>query len=311
MSKPIIFPKSLKKGDKIAVVSPAGAVEEKQISETINLIKSKGYDVILSPHCLGKFEQGYSYSGTEKERIADLNWAFNNDEIAAIWATRGGYGCQHLLKHLKINKFKKSPKWYIGYSDNTVIQSYLLKNNFASIHGQTLKTASFGVSEESYSNIFEILEGKKPDFQINNYTLNQNGNAEGILVGGNLALIYALLGSSYSLNFKDKILFIEEIGENFYALDRMLISLDLAGVFKKIKGIIIGGMTNMGKESDNPHYEESFDPMAYEIIAHRLKNYTFPKVFAFPNGHIFDNRPLILGAKIKMTVSEKVKIVYF
>lgn len=311
MSKSIIFPKALKKGDKIAIVSPAGAVEENQISKTINLIKSKDYDVILSPHCLGKFEQGYSYSGTEQERIDDLNWAFNNDEIAAIWATRGGYGCQHILKYLKINKFKKQPKWYIGYSDNTVIQSYLLKKNFASIHGQTLKTASFGVSDESYSNIFKILEGKKPDFELNSHILNQNGETEGTLVGGNLALIYALLGSPYSIDFKDKILFIEDIGENFYSLDRMLISLDLAGVFNKIKGIIIGGMINIGNEKENPHYEESFDPMAYEIISHRLKNYTFPKLFGFPNGHIFDNRPLILGAKIKMTVSEKVKIIYF
>ena len=276
MSQSIIFPKPLKKGDKIAVVSPAGAVEEKQILETSNLISSKGYEIVLSPHCLGKFEQGYAYSGTEEERIADLNWAFSNDEIAAIWATRGGYGCQHLLKHLKIDSFRKKPKWYIGYSDNTVIQSFLLKNNFASIHGQTLKTASFGVSEKSYSSIFDILEGKKPDYILDSHPLNQNGNASGLLVGGNLALIYAILGSKYSTDFRNKILFIEDIGENFYSLDRMLISLDLAGVFRKIKGIIIGGMINMGNETENPHYEASFDPTAYEIIAHRLKNYHFP-----------------------------------
>lgn len=300
----INLPKTLKKGDKIAITSPAGAVEESQIISTKKLIESKGFEVILSPHCLGKYENAYAYSGTEEERISDLNWALNDDEISAIWATRGGYGCQHLLRDLDLTKFRENPKWYIGYSDNTVIQSFLLKNKIASIHGQTLKTASFGVSSESYEGIFEILQGKKISYTIPTHDLNKNGEAEGILVGGNLALVYALLGTPYSFDFEDKILFLEDIGEHFYSLDRMLMSLDLAGVFKKIKGIIIGGMINMGNEKDNPYYEESFDPMAYEIIHHRLKKYTFPKVFGFPNGHIFDNRPLIIGAKIKLKVSE-------
>lgn len=300
----IIFPKTLRKGDKIAVISPAGAVEECQILETINLIQSKGYEVVLSQNCLGKNEQGYAYSGTEEERIADLNWAFTNDEVSAIWATRGGYGCQHLLEHLDIDKIKENPKWYIGYSDNTAVQSFLLKQNIASIHGQTLKTSSFGVSEESYQGIFDILEGKSIAYQIAPHSLNQNGKTEGILVGGNLSLIYALLGTKYAFDFRDKILFIEDIGENFYALDRMLMSLELAGVFKQIKGVIVGGMNNMGNEKDNPYYEESYDPQAYEIIAHRFQNYDFPKLFGFLNGHIYDNRPLIIGAKIKLEIAE-------
>ena len=128
------------------------------------------------------------------------------------------------------------------------------------------------------------------------------------MVGGNLALIYALLGTTYSFNFKDKILFIEDIGENFYALDRMLISLDLAGVFRNIKGLIIGGMTNMGDEKDNKSYEESFDQFAYKIISERVSKYDFPVAFGFPNGHIHDNRPLMIGANITMNVAEKVII---
>ena len=305
--KEIIIPKSLKKGDKIAIISPAGFVEEAPLQSTLNLIKSKGYEPVFGKHTLGKFTNGYNYSGTEKERIQDLNWALNNDEISAIWATRGGYGCQHLLRHLKLSKFRENPKWYIGYSDNTVINSYLLKNGFASIHGQTIKTSSFEVSEESYENIFKILEGKSLKYSLEKHQFNKNGYAEGELIGGNLALIYALLGTNYSYQFKDKILFIEDIGENFYALDRMLMSLDLAGVFRKIKGLIIGGMTNMGDEKENKNYEEPFDEFAYEIIAQRLKNYNFPTLFGFPNGHIFDNRPLIIGSKVKMEVEEKVR----
>ncbi len=138
--KEIIYPKPIKKGAKIAIISPAGYVEEPQLDKTLELIKSKGYEPVLGKHVYGKFENGYPYSGTEKERISDLNWALNDDEISAIWASRGGYGCQHLLKHLKLNKFRKNPKWYIGYSDNTVIHSFLLKKGFPNINGQKNKT---------------------------------------------------------------------------------------------------------------------------------------------------------------------------
>lgn len=306
--KVIIFPQSLKKGDKIALISPAGAVEESQLEKGIKLIESNGYEPVLGKHLYTKYSNGYNYAGTEKERISEINWAFNNEEIGAIWASRGGYGCQHLLRHVQLSKFKKKPKWYIGYSDNTVVQSFLLKNNFASIHGQTIKTSSFGVTDESYDLIFDILKGKKPTYSIAQNELNKVGTAAGTLVGGNLALIYALLGTTYSFNFKDKILFIEDIGENFYALDRMLISLDLAGVFRNIKGLIVGGMTNMGDEKDNKSYEESFDQFAYKIISERVSKYDFPVAFGFPNGHIHDNRPLMIGANITMNVAEKVII---
>ena len=306
--KEIIFPQSLKKGDKIALISPAGAVEESQLEKGIKLIESNGYEPVLGKHLYTKYSNGYNYAGTEKERISEMNWAFNNEEIGAIWASRGGYGCQHLLRHVQLSKFKKKPKWYIGYSDNTVVQSFLLKNNFASIHGQTIKTSSFGVTDESYDLIFDILKGKKPTYSIAQNELNKVGTTTGTLVGGNLALIYALLGTTYSFNFKDKILFIEDIGENFYALDRMLISLDLAGVFRNIKGLIIGGMTNMGDEKDNKSYEESFDQFAYKIISERVSKYDFPVAFGFPNGHIHDNRPLMIGANITMNVAEKVII---
>lgn len=308
MNKETIFPKSLKKGDKIAIISPAGSVVPEQLEPTLNLIKSQGFEPILGNNLYGKYSNGYSYSGTEQERIDDLNWAFNDDEISAIWASRGGYGCQHLLDHLKINRFKKNPKWYIGYSDNTVIQSYLLKKGFASIHGQTIKTSSFGVIDEGYKMIFDILKGKSPKILVEGNSFNKKGNAEGQLIGGNLALIYALLGTKYSFDFRDKILFVEEIGENYYALDRMLMSLELAGVFKKIKGLIVGGMTNMGKENENQEYEKSFDTLANEIISERIKNYDFPVIFGFPNGHIFENKPIIIGANTTMNVEKEVNI---
>lgn len=306
--KKIIFPESLKPGAKIAVISPAGAVEPSQLEQGIAMIKSRGYEPVLGEHLYASFSNGYNYAGTEQERIQDINWALNDEEISAIWASRGGYGCQHLIEHLKLDNFKKNPKWYIGYSDNTVIQSYLLKKGFASIHGQTVKTSSFGVTEESYNLIFDILEGIKPEYTFTSHQLNKTGTVEGQLTGGNLALIYALLGTKYSFKFKNRILFIEDIGESFYALDRMIMSLELAGIFNKISGLIVGGMTNMGDEKENIQYKESFDDLAYGLISERIEKYDFPVLFGFPNGHIKDSRPLIIGGNIKMNIKEKTEI---
>jgi len=303
-----IFPKSIKKGDKIAIISPAGSVEPAQLEKGIEMIKSKGFEPILGEHLYTKFSNGYNYAGTEDQRLKDMNWALNDSEISAVWASRGGYGCQHLLHGLNLKEFSKNPKWYIGYSDNTVIQSFLLKKDFASIHAQTIKTSSFGVTEESYDLIFDILRGKSPKYSLESNQFNKKGNIEGELIGGNLALIYALLGTKYSFDFKDKILFIEDIGENFYALDRMMMSLELAGVFTKIKGLIVGGMTNMGDEKDNKQYEESFDEFANKLISDRVSKYNFPVVFDFPNGHIKDNRPLIIGGKVSLKIGEKTSL---
>lgn len=304
----IIFPESLKNGDRIAVISPAGSVEESQLEHGLDLIRSRGYEPVLGKHLYTQFSNGYPYAGTEQERISDMNWALNDPDISAIWTSRGGYGCQHLLGHLKLSEFIKKPKWYIGYSDNTVIQSYLLKNKFASVHAQTIKTSGFGVTPEGYALTFDILKGKFPHYSIKNNAFNKAGTAEGELVGGNLALIYALLGTTYSFDFKDKILFIEDIGEKFYALDRMLMSLELAGVFRKIKGLIVGGMTLMEDEKENMNYEESFDEFSYQLIAGRISKYDFPVIFGFPNGHIYDNRPLIIGAHVSMKVGKKVEV---
>ncbi|ACU06482.1 Muramoyltetrapeptide carboxypeptidase [Flavobacteriaceae bacterium 3519-10] len=305
-----VFPASLKNGDKIAVISPAGSVNEIQLEKGLELIKSKGYEAVLGPNLYTEFSRGYSYAGTETERISDMNWALNDSEIATVWTSRGGYGCQHLLPHIKLDGFRKNPKWYIGYSDNTAVQSYLLKKGYASLHAQTVKTSGFGVSDESYALTFDILEGKLPSYAIPNNRFNRCGSVTGQLVGGNLALIYALLATPYSFDFKDRILFIEDIGEKFYALDRMLMSLELAGVFKKIKGLIVGGMTLMEDENDNKDYEKNFDDFAYSIISERISGYDFPVLFGFPNGHIFENWPLIIGADVKVEVGDSSKITF-
>ncbi len=304
------FPKSLSTGDKIAIISPAGKVTPIQLEKGLERIQSMGYEPILGKHLYTEYQHGYPYAGTEKQRIEDINWALNDPEISAIWTSRGGYGCQHLLDYLDLQDFKNEPKWYIGYSDNTAVQSYLLQQGFASIHAQTIKTSNFGVSDDGYSLTFDLLSGKIEDFSLENHPLNKFGTANGQLVGGNLALVYALLGTPYSFNFEDKILFIEEIGEKFYALDRMLMALEHAGVFKKIKGLIIGGMTLMDDERENPAYEHAFDEFAFQLISERIAQYNFPTLFAFPNGHIYENLPLIIGANVELIVEDRPTLKY-
>lgn len=308
--KQSILPEPLKKGASIAVISPAGFVERSAVQETLQKIEKRGFSPILGRHAFKKYDEGYNYAGTESERLSDLNWALNDSEIDAVWATRGGYGCMHLLPHLDLENFKNKPKWYVGYSDNTALQSFLLKNGYASVAGQTLKTSSFGVSDKSYSQIFDIFKGKLPKYNLNNHRLNKPGSARGTLVGGNLALIYALLGTPYSFAFQDNILFMEEIGEEYYALDRMLTSLDLAGIFTQISGLVIGGMTLMGEKNKNRDDENSFDEFAFQLISNRLKNYNFPVYFGFPNGHIFHNLPLIIGHQVSLTVGNNCSLNY-
>ncbi|NAW50854.1 LD-carboxypeptidase [Elizabethkingia argentiflava] len=307
--KEVIIPQLIKKKSSIAVITPAGRVEKGQLDKSLEIISSKGYNPILGPHVYSQYTQGYDYGGTVQERLSDLQWALDGD-FDAIWTTRGGYGCAQLLPYINLEKFRKKVKYLIGYSDATVLQSFLLKQGFASIHGQSIKTASFGVSEETYNLLFDILEGEIPQYTLENNGFNKKGKAKAPLIGGNLAMIYSIMGSPYSYDFKNKILFIEDISEQFYALDRMLMNLELNGVFRKIKGLIVGGMTRMGNQETNKNYTQAFDPLAYEIIDQKLSAYDFPVIYGMPNGHIFDNQPLIIGRQVEIIVKDTAQIIF-
>jgi muramoyltetrapeptide carboxypeptidase len=301
-------PKTLLNQARVAIVSPAGAVTATDLSATIKLIESHHFVPVLGENHLQSFNNGYNYAGTTAQRLADLQWAFDDPNIDAIWTTRGGYGCAQLLPFLDFKHIKKNPKWYIGYSDNTAIQASLLKHGLPSIHGQCIKTASFGASKAAYENVFQILKNEFPIYEFPADKHNHKGRCKGRLVGGNLAIIYSLMGSKYNFDFKNKILFIEDIGEQYYALDRMLTNLELAGVFKQIKGLVVGGMSQMGSEDSNPDFAQDFDPLAYQIIFNKLKKYQFPKAFGFSNGHIKNNLPLIIGQKINLLVDDVARI---
>ncbi len=301
--KKSLIPEYLEKEDTIAVLSPAGAVPEQDAQDAIRMIEDRGYRAFVMPHTFGSYSQGYAYSGTPEARFTDFNNALQDQEVKAIWTTRGGYGCMHLLPYLDFGKKKHIP-WIIGYSDVTALQSALLREkNVCSIHGQSLRKASFGVNSDAYEAIFNVMEGEFPNFEFDAYAQNRQGAARGQLIGGNLSLIYALLGTDYSYKFKKRILFIEEIGEKLYALDRMLMALKLAGVFNKIGGLIIGGMSQMG-DVEGDEYDSPYSTTAYNLIFHHVKEFDFPVAFGFPNGHIYDNFPLVIGAEVVLQVSE-------
>jgi muramoyltetrapeptide carboxypeptidase len=297
--------KTIKKGDTILIVAPAGAVKKEQIQPAIDLIEKKGWKYEVGKNTFGHYPFGYNYSGTSRERLEDLQWALDHPEAKAIWFARGGYGGVQIVDSLKVKKFKENPKWLIGYSDNTVFHQHFNKRGIPTLHATVCKPLPQGQSEETYSTLTDALEGKKLAYTIKNSPFNQEGKAEGCITGGNLSILYSLLGSRSLDSFKDKIVFIEDWYENFYNIDRMLICLERAGALKKIKGLIVGGFTKMDTKEENGNYEEPFDEEAYKVISARFEKYDIPKIFGFPCGHIFDTRAIIMGGHTTIEVTGK------
>lgn len=299
---------SLKKGDLIVIVAPAGVVQFEQIKSTIDKILSKGWNYEIGKNTFNLYTFGYNYSGTPQERAEDMQWALDHPKAKAIWCARGGYGGVQIIDSLNFDKFKKYPKWLIGYSDNTVFHQHMNRRKIQTLHATVCKPLSEGHSEESYLSIFDVLEGKSLQYNIPPSIFNQIGECNGIITGGNLSILYSLIGSNSQDNFKNKILFIEDWYENYYHIDRMLIAMERAGILMGIKGLIVGGFTKMDDEKNNQNYHESFDEDAYKIISDRFKKYDIPKIFGFPSGHIYDNRAIILGGMVNLQV-DKLKVV--
>lgn len=303
-------PGALKPGSKIAIISPAGYVSNPDFLHHVDaMIKNHSYTPIYSKNHLASYGHYYTYAGTIEQRLADLQWACDDPSIDAIWATRGGYGSVQLLKHLNLQALRDQPKWLIGYSDITYLHSFFNKQGIASIHGHNvIRTLSNGVPppSSSYDTIFKILAGELPVYKQPPHKLNQCGKAAGILVGGNQTIVGALLGAEYNFDYHNAILFLEEIGENaYYRIDRQMQSLAAAGVLAKIKGIIVGSMRDIGGAKSD------FNETAYSIIHEVMSKYNIPKIFAFPAGHVPDNRPIIMGSHVEIEVTNEHSIVRF
>lgn len=292
----MVTPPYLKYGDKVGLVATARKISVKELDDGVALLKSWGLVPVLGKTIGLEQDQ---YAGTDSQRAQDFQELLDNPDIKAIWCARGGYGTVRIIDQLDFYKFVKYPKWIAGYSDVTVLHSHLNKIGFKTIHG-TMPVSLEDNSAFAKASLKQSLFGEKPDFSYQTtHKLNRLGVAKGELVGGNLSILYSLCGSSSSIDTAGKILFIEDLDEYLYHIDRMVINLKRNGMLDHCAGMVVGGMTKM---HDN---RIPFGKTAQEIVLDAVKECDFPVAFDFPAGHLDDNRALILGSYITLSVEAK------
>lgn len=290
-------PAYLKKGDKIGIVATARKVSKEEMQPAIAILKSWGLQVVLGKNL---FKSDHQFSGTDNERTTDLQTMLDDASVKAVISARGGYGTMRIIDKIDFKKFKKHPKWIIGYSDITVLHSHIHNMGIETIHATM--PINFAKNKEATESLRKALFGEKLAYEVKAHKLNRKGNATGQLVGGNLSLLYALTGSISDVDTKGKILFIEDLDEYLYHIDRMMLNLKRSGKLKNLKGLIVGGMSDM-KDNTIP-----FGKTAEEIILDTVKEYKYPVCLHFPAGHVDRNLALILGRTIKLSVGENCKI---
>ena len=294
----MITPPFLNKKKTIGIISTARKISKEELSPSIAFFKKNNFKVILGKNIYKKSNQ---FAGTDQERKEDFQDMMNNPEVNVIMCARGGYGTIKIIDKLNFDKIKKQAKWIIGFSDITVIHNCLNYYKVKSIHGPMCINFKKH-SKKSLKNLISILKGENIKYELKSNKNNKHGEGKGVLVGGNLSIIYSMLNDKYSLNTKNKILFIEEVDEYLYHIDRMLTALKRAGKLQFIKGLIVGKMT---KIHDN---KIKFGKNYIDIIKEHTKEYKYPVCFDFPGGHLNNNNPLIFGNKISLKVNLKTKI---
>ncbi|MBE7441001.1 MAG: LD-carboxypeptidase [Flavobacteriales bacterium] len=288
-------PQPLSKGDKIALISTARKITLQEIEPAISILKLWGLEPVFGKNL---FKINHQFAGTTEDRIADLQETLDNPEIKAILCVRGGYGTVQLIDGIDFSTFKKQPKWIIGYSDITVLHNHINKNFGVSTLHATMPINFTTNTKEALESLKETLFGALPIYTTENHQLNRLGEATGELVGGNLSIIYSLTGTPSQLDTKGKILFLEDLDEYLYHIDRMMMNLKRVGMLTNLKGLIVGGMSDM-KDNTVP-----FGKSALEIIFDAVKEYHYPVCFDFPAGHVNDNRSLIMGSEVNLVVDK-------
>lgn len=299
----LITPSYLKAGDTIAIVAPAGILKPSRkavVLQAKQLAESWGLYVVLGKNM---FHQNNHFAGTDNERAADFQEALDNKNIKAIWAARGGYGSVRILDKLDFTKFKQNPKWIIGYSDITAFHNHIHNLGIETLHAMMATSLEEKPEEiiETISTFKKVLYGENLSYKIplSKYNRTQNlDTIQGQIIGGNLAILTSMLGSKSQLNTDDKILFIEEIGEYKYAIDRMLQSLKRANYFTNVKAVVVGNMSLIKKNSTK--WGSSIEQLILDAIPADI-----PVIFNFPAGHEADNRALIFGRKTKLNISKE------
>ena len=305
MNNKLIKPPYLKAGDTIAIVATAGIIKDKSpILKAKELAESWGLNVIIGKNT---FNQTNHFAGTDQERLSDFQAALDNKNVKAIWCARGGYGTVRIIDAADFTNFKKNPKWIIGYSDITVLHSHLHNLGFETLHAILGTSMDFNEEKNkpSIASFKKALFGEPLTYSVKESNYNKMGHVKGQLVGGNLSILQSLLGSKSSINTDNKILFIEEIGEYHYQIDRMLYALKRAGYFDNCKGLIVGGMTKIRKNTT------PWGQTIEELILDITKEYDFPILFDFPAGHDVENNALILGREVDLYVTKEFSVVKF
>lgn len=284
----------LQPGDLIEILAPAKSIEAEHVEFSKSFLEQQGFKVQVSEHCLGKHNY---FSGTTAERLADFQKALDHPEVKAILCARGGYGCVQLVDSIQWANAVLNPKWIIGFSDVTVFHQRMTILGSKSIHG-SMPLNFQSNSKEALHTLVKAISGKEYAIECEPIEYNKNGDAEGKLVGGNLSIIYSLLGTDDQVDYSGSILFIEDLAEHLYAIDRMFHAFRKAGVLDKINGLIVGGMTDL-KDTAAP-----FGGTYQELILSHFEYRNIPVCFEFPAGHIDDNRALIMGGHVRLSVTD-------
>lgn len=291
------LPPFLSPGDEIRIVSPASVVEKDYIEKTTQSLEKLGYKVSLGKNVFAGYHQ---FAGEDIKRTEDVQQALDDKEVRAVFCARGGYGCVRIIDQLDFSIFQKNPKWMVGFSDITVFHSHLnIHLKIPSVHSPMPVNFDSPFFSENLEQLNNILRGKLKEIQLGSSPLNRAGNARGTLVGGNLSILYSLQATPYELDTENKILFIEDVGEQLYHLDRMLNNLRLSGKIGRIKALVVGGLTDM-QDKKRP-----FGKSAEEIVGDAIKAFNYPVAFGFPAGHTKNNHPFLLGVDINLEVSKK------
>jgi muramoyltetrapeptide carboxypeptidase len=295
MSK-IVIPPPLKQGDTIGIVSVASKVEKDRLQPGLELLKSLGHNVIEAPHLWEDFHQ---FSAPDEVRASDFQQMIDNRNINAIICSRGGYGTYRTLMHIDWTGFKSHPKWIAGFSDITVIHSALHQMGFASVHGAMPGYfIENGLPTNSFSTLHSTLQNHAAEYTFDAHEKNVLGCAQGQLVGGNLSILYSLRGTGFDLDTEGKVLFIEDLNEYLYHIDRIMMNLKTGGRLEKLSGLLVGSFTKM-KDNDTP-----FGMSVEEIVLDAVKEYGFPVAFGFPAGHQKENWALGLGTQVRLSVEK-------
>ena len=286
----MITPKSLTVGSKVALVAPAKKILFDEISFAIDYIRERGFIPVYDERLFIEHNQ---FAGNDDERAAVLQYYLDDYDIDAIMCVRGGYGTVRIIDKLNFDKFLQNPKWIVGYSDVTVLHCKLQSLGVESLHA-TMPINFPTNTIESLDTLFDALMGKEVIYDYPESPYSIKGETEGIIVGGNISVLYSLLGSDIFPDTKDKILFIEDLDEYLYHIDRMMMAFERAGVLDEIRGLVVGGLTKM---HDNA---VPFGKTAEEIIQEKVNGKNIPVIFNFPAGHVNDNRAIVLGRNFKM-----------